>query len=143
MKSNLLIAICMVLVILFSYTAISKLLDIPAFKYDMHNQPLPHWIRYNLVYFLPSMELLIVIALLFELTRTIGLFLSLSIMLLFTAYTVLILSGAFHRIPCSCGGIIKNLTWTQHLFFNLFFVGLSIWAIVLQVHLKQSKIIRA
>lgn len=143
MRSKLLIGICMALVILFSYTAVSKLIDIPLFSYEMHNQPLPHWMRTGLVYFLPAIELLIVISLLIENTITIGLLASLIIMLFFTAYTALILGGAFHRIPCSCGGVIKNLTWKQHLFFNLFFVGLIIWAMFLQVHVKNSKIIHA
>ena len=143
MKSKVLISICMALVILFSYTAVSKLIDIPLFNYEMHNQPLPHWMRTGLVFFLPAIELLIVVSLLIDKTRVVGLFASLVIMLSFTAYTALILTGAFHRVPCSCGGVIKNLTWKQHLFFNLFFVGLIIWGMFLQAHVKNKKIIHA
>ena len=29
-------------------------------------------------------------------------------------------------MPCACGGFIENLTWTQHLLFNLFFFLLTI-----------------
>ncbi|WP_442892031.1 hypothetical protein [Chryseobacterium sp. VD8] len=32
-------------------------------------------------------------------------------------------------MPCSCGGVIKNLTWPQHLIFNLFFVVITSLAI--------------
>jgi hypothetical protein len=50
---------------------------------------------------------------------------------LFSGYTLIILH-AFSYIPCSCGGIIKRLTWRQHLVLNLFFVGLAIAGIILQ-----------
>jgi hypothetical protein len=53
-------------------------------------------------------------------------------MLAFTVYTVAILLHAFKYIPCSCGGVIRKLTWPQHLFFNLFFVGISILGIMLK-----------
>jgi hypothetical protein len=38
----------------------------------------------------------------------------------------------FGRIPCSCGGLISSLSWTQHLFFNLFFLLAN--AIVLSIY---------
>jgi putative oxidoreductase len=57
---------------------------------------------------------------------------SLFLMSAFTIYTVAILFHAFRYIPCSCGGVIRKLTWPQHLFFNLFFVGISILGIILK-----------
>lgn len=133
----------MLLIILFSYTAIAKLIDIKLFAIEMHNQPLPWWFTSLLVYLLPSIELLIVMGLLLENHRFLALIISLVLMLFFTAYTILILIHMFPRVPCSCGGVIKNLTWKQHLVFNLFFDGIIIWALILNEDIRKHKRIHA
>ena len=120
------------LVLLFLYTSLSKWLDFKTFTGEMNNQPFPNWITPWLVWILPATEVLIVLALLFEKTRLKGLWASFVLMILFTIYTALVLLRVFHRVPCSCGGVIKNLTWKQHLVFNLFFTGISFAAILLK-----------
>lgn len=124
--------ICSLLVLLFLYTSLSKWLDFKTFIDEMNNQPFPNQLTPWLVWILPISEVLIVLALLFEKTRIIGLWSSFILMTLFTIYTALVLMNVFHRVPCSCGGVIKNLTWKQHLVFNLFFTGISIAGIVLR-----------
>jgi hypothetical protein len=136
MKHRILILICALLVLLFSYTAASKLMDLRGFAYDLHNQPFPRWMGNLLTWLLPAMELLIALLLLFDRTRLPGLWSALVLMGLFTIYTALILAGVFHRVPCSCGGVIKLLNWKQHLVFNLFFVGLSWWGIRIERKIK-------
>ena len=118
--------ICSLLVLLFLYTSLSKWLDFKTFTDEMNNQPFPNWMTPWLVWIVPVGEALIVLSLLFEKTRMAGLWASSVLMLLFTIYTALILMRVFHRVPCSCGGVIKQLTWNQHLVFNLFFTGISI-----------------
>ena len=120
------------LVLLFLYTSLSKWLEFKTFTHEMHNQPFPHEITNLIIWMLPITEVLIVLALLFEKTRLAGLWASFILMLLFTVYTILILAHVFKRIPCTCGGVIKKLTWDQHLFFNLFFVGISLAGIILK-----------
>jgi len=60
------------------------------------------------------------------------LYASLILMMAFTIYTVTVLLHAFRYVPCSCGGVIKKLTWPQHLVFNLFFVAISLLGIWLK-----------
>lgn len=143
MKSRILIIIVMLLILLFSYTAVSKIINFRSFQIEMHNQPLPKSLSSILIYFLPVFELCIVSALLFERSFMIGLIISLVVMLFFTVYAILILSGAFGWVPCSCGGVIRNLTWKQHLFFNLFIDALIIWAMFLHNQIKHFKLIHA
>lgn len=50
---------------------------------------------------------------------------------MFTAYIVIILHFSYF-VPCSCGGILEKLGWTEHLIFNVVFVLLAIVAILLQ-----------
>ena len=126
------------LILLFLYASISKFLDFGTFYHDMNNQPLPHSWTPFLVWFIPCTEIAISLALLFERTRLPGLYASLALMSLFTIYAILILLHFFPYVPCSCGGVIKHLTWPQHLVLNLFFLGLSISGILI----RRSKLFR-
>lgn len=119
------------LVVLFVYTAVSKLLDFETFRYQMKAQPLPGWISSLTVWMLPAIEMITGILLIPSNTRLIGLYISLTFMLLFTGYVILALAGAFGTIPCSCGGIIERFSWEDHLAVNLVFTGLSLAGIIL------------
>jgi hypothetical protein len=84
------------------------------------------------VWTIPSVEIAISLALIFERTRMAGFYASLVLMSLFTIYTGSVLLHFFQYIPCSCGGVIKKLSWPQHMVFNLFFVAISIAGIIIQ-----------
>ncbi|MEE1946426.1 MauE/DoxX family redox-associated membrane protein [Pedobacter sp. KR3-3] len=120
---------CFLLVLLFLYTASSKLVNFDRFYFDMGNQVFPKSWRMVMVVAIPSIELVTAIALLFPRSRKTGLIASLALMSVFTLYTSLVLTGTFDRMPCSCGGVIRSLTWPQHLIFNLFFVGITLLAL--------------
>ena len=131
-RQILLECISALLIMLFLYASLSKFLDFHTFIGEMNNQPLPSSWTPFLVWFIPCSEILMCIALLFERTRLIGFYAALFFMSLFTIYSIIIVLNFFGRIPCSCGGVIKRLTWRQHIVLNLFFVALSISGIVLQ-----------
>lgn len=131
-RQVLLETISALLIMLFLYASISKFLDFQTFIGETNNQPLPNSLTPFIVWTVPSLEIAIALALIFERTRLTGLYASLIVMLLFTIYTGIILMHFFRYIPCSCGGVIKKLTWNQHLVFNLFFVTLSILGIILK-----------
>ena len=131
-RQVLLEVIVSLLVLLFLYASISKFLDFKTFIKETNNQPLPNSWTPFLVWIIPCSEVAISLALLFERTRLAGLYGSLVLMGVFSIYALIILLHAFSYIPCSCGGIIKRLTWRQHLVLNLFFVGLSIAGIRIQ-----------
>lgn len=130
-KKIIIEVISSLLILLFLYASVSKWLAFKSFIGDMNNQPFPNWMTPWLVWSIPSIEVLIVVLLIFERSRLPGLYASLGLMLAFTIYTVAVLLHAFAYIPCSCGGVIKKLTWSQHLVLNLFFVGISIAGIIL------------
>lgn len=117
---------CALLVLLFVYAALSKYFPLSQFIHDMKNQPFARWFVDLLIWGLPPFELLISIALIVKRTRTIGLWLSFFLMLGFTGYTAAILAGYYQRIPCSCGGVIRELSWTWHLVLNSAFTAISV-----------------
>lgn len=133
MKRKIIIEIISsLLILLFLYASVSKWLAFKLFIGEMNNQPFPNWMTPFLVWSIPFIEVLIAIGLIFEKTRVQSFYASLFLMLAFTIYTVAILLHTFKYVPCSCGGVIRKLTWPQHLFFNLFFVGISILGIILK-----------
>jgi len=144
MKRKIIIEIISsLLILLFLYASVSKWLAFKTFIGEMNNQPFPNWMTPYLVWSIPILEVLIAIGLIFEKTRVPAFYASLVLMMAFTIYTVAILLHTFKYIPCSCGGVIRKLTWPQHLFFNLFFVGISLLGIWLKkrdpVHAVEEK----
>jgi hypothetical protein len=133
MKRKIVIEILSSLVILlFVYTSVSKWLDFKTFTGQMNNQPFPNWLTPGLVWTLPSVEIIISGLLMFDKTQLLGFRAALILMLLFTLYTLLVLLKVFGRVPCSCGGVIENLSWGQHLVFNLFYVGIALAGMILK-----------
>jgi hypothetical protein len=126
------------LIILFIYTGINKIMDFAKFKYEMGRSPFIQNMAGFIAYTLPPGELLIALALILKRTRLLGLYLSLFIMALFTGYIWLMLNYAYD-LPCSCGGILAEMSWNDHLYFNACFTSLSLIGIILQS--KKSKMI--
>lgn len=120
------------LILLFLYASVSKFLDFKRFIDEMNNQPLPNSWTPFLVWGIPFLEIAISAALIFEYTRLLALYASLVLMTLFTIYATLILVHFFPYVPCSCGGVIRKLTWPQHLALNLIYAALSVLGLILQ-----------
>jgi hypothetical protein len=131
--------IAALLILLFLYAATAKFIDFKGFAADLRNQPFPNSAVPFLIWFLPSLEIGIVVALFFEKTRGAGFLASGLLMSLFTIYTAAVLLHFFPRTPCSCGGVIKKLSWREHLVFNIFYTGISWLGFRLQ-HKKQPSI---
>jgi len=121
--------ICFLLIVLWVYAAASKLIDFNLFKAQMKRQILFPFIKSSIVYWLPPVELLTAGLFVFQPSQRAGLYLSAIMLCVFTAYVGFALSGILGRIPCSCGGIINKMGWGTHLFFNIFFLLLTVLGI--------------
>jgi putative oxidoreductase len=139
MKANSVILVfSIMLVLLFTYTAVSKVLDYETFRGQMLNQPLPSSLSSQLAWAVPLIELIIAVLLIIKNTRLIGFVLSLVLMTAFTIYVGLIIANTFNRVPCSCGGIMESLSWEGHLAVNLFFLLLSMTGLLLEIRKKRD-----
>lgn len=122
MKKETVFTICLFLIgLLFMYASVSKYIAFETFIDDMHKQPFPNWFSTMLVYVLPPLEILICVSFIFDKTRMAGIVSSFILMTLFTVYAAIIYFGIYPHTPCSCGGIIRHLTWGQHLSLNSFY----------------------
>jgi hypothetical protein len=114
------------LILLFVYAASSKLSDIAEFQGQLYNQAFPHPMADILLYTLIPAELLTAGLLCFDRTQWAGLIFSTVLLAAFSGYIALVLLHFWPEIPCSCGGILRQLGWSPHLVFNLFFLLLAI-----------------
>lgn len=110
-------AISFLLVMLWVYAAVSKLKDLDMFTTQLGQSPLLHPYAGLIAMIIPAIEIAIAIALAIDKYRMAGLYASFGLLALFTAYIVAI-TGFAYFIPCSCGGLLENLTWRDHLIFN-------------------------
>lgn len=126
-------------ILLFVYAALTKLLDYQKFAIQLGQSPmLTHFARF-LAWSVPGGELLISLLLIFQATRLAGFYAAFSLMTMFTTYIV-VASRFSDYVPCSCGGIIQNMSWTQHLLFNLVFLFLITVAILLHANTENQKV---
>ena len=124
-KSNAVIMIiCTLIITLFVYTASSKLLDYYNFHFGLTESPFIARFANILAWAIPGSELLIALMLVIPKTRLAGLYASGILMSLFTIYIAIMLLSGSDR-PCSCGGIVEELSWGAHIVFNSAFVILS------------------
>ena len=117
-----------ILLLLFLYTGLSKLSDYQLFKFVLFQSP---WLKHFaglIAWALPVTELIVALLLFIPAARLYGLYSSLILLSLFTLYLGLMLAFS-PKVPCNCGGVIKSLTWPQHIGLNLFFILLSLWGI--------------
>jgi putative oxidoreductase len=128
MKKKIVSELYVVLVmLLFLYTATSKILDFDKFVFQMRLAPilLIKPLAPILGWMVPTIELLIVVFLtigfFYPGFKKIGVYATVILLTTFEIYIItMLLSGS--QLPCTCGGIISQMGWKQHLFFNAFFI---------------------
>ncbi|WP_159798920.1 MauE/DoxX family redox-associated membrane protein [Flavobacterium sp. MK4S-17] len=123
-------AVCGLFILLFVYAAVSKLLDFENFRIQIAQSPVTAAYAAPLSVIVPVAELAISVLLLFKKFRRAALLAAYTLMLVFTGYIYIVLHYSSY-IPCSCGGILEEMGWTAHLYFNLAFVLLAAAALLL------------
>jgi uncharacterized membrane protein YphA (DoxX/SURF4 family) len=123
-------------IVLFVYAAGNKLFDHQKFLIELGKSPVLFPFVSWIVWFLPLFELLVAGALIIQKTRQFALYASFCLMVIFTTYILIILNFSEY-IPCSCGGILENMSWRQHFWFNTIFICFGV--IGLLIYPETSK----
>lgn len=113
-----------VFIFLFTYTAVNKLSDIADFRFTLQQMPFISRSAHILAIGLPVLELLVSALLFFKVSRVAGIYGALALMSCFTGFIAYMLVTS-QSLPCSCGGVLRHLSWKQHLWFNIFFTVLA------------------
>lgn len=128
-------------IMLFVYAAISKIQDIEKFRIELGKSPLLSPVIGPIVYGIPAIELILSLLLALKRFQYFALYFSFSLMVVFSTYIIAILNFSPY-IPCSCGGILQNMTWKQHLAFNVCFMILGAFAILIYPQVDNKELIR-
>ena len=131
-KNVLLEIIIALLVLLFLYAGVTKAMDYNFFATQLLRSPWINGYAGYIAWVVPAFEILIAIMLLLGGNfRKFALFAYAGSLIVFSIYiTAVLLSG--EKVPCSCGGLIQNLSWPKHILLNLSFAVLAVIAILLQ-----------
>jgi len=122
--------IAFLFILLFTYASFNKLLDYQKFTIQIGQSPLLTGFGGSIPWMVITVELLVAVLLAIPRFRLLAFFGAFSLMVMFTAYIIAILKFS-NFIPCSCGGILEKLGWTEHLYFNFSFLFLALVTIVL------------
>lgn len=128
-------------ILLFIYAALSKLLDFENFQVQLSQSPLLSAYAGFISYAVIAIEIVIALLLSFRQERLLGLYASLGLMTGFTVYIYLILHYS-DFIPCSCGGILEKLGWTEHLIFNIGCIALALVGIFFHEDNRYIRLLR-
>lgn len=129
--NNLALIAAVLLILLFGYTAVSKILEYNKFVFQMKlaQMPIIASLAPLLGIVLPILELVIVWMLYKDSFRIKGFYASFLLLFTFEIYiSIMLLSG--EKLPCTCGGIISQMGWKTHLLFNAIFMVISILPII-------------
>jgi uncharacterized membrane protein YphA (DoxX/SURF4 family) len=136
-KTRFVAFVCFLLILLFVYAATNKLLGLEKFRVQLGQSPLlTRWAGW-VAWLVPSVELGLAVLLASDRFRLTALYASFALMVMFSAYIIAITRFSTF-IPCSCGGVLQDLSWNQHLFFNIFFVMLSLAAILFHPPMSRT-----
>ena len=133
-KEHIVTTITSLLAALLFYAAMSKLINYEQSRSEMLNQVFPRSWTIILTWLIPTLEIIITFTLLFKQTLRYGLWAATVLLGAFSIYIAVVMTGVFGRVPCSCGGILKNMSYPTHLLFNLFFLTIAMLGIRLTNH---------
>jgi hypothetical protein len=138
---RMIICIRLVCMFLFLYAAYSKIVDHERFLKGLTRVHIISGFAVYISWFVPFSEILTFILLLIPQTVKWGFYTFAALMTLFTGYIISVLLWE-EKLPCHCGGVIEKLSWTQHIWFNLAFIFIAmfaIWLIKSKYILKKEK----
>lgn len=124
--------------LLFFHTAIDKLMDFQKFTVQLGQSPILTEYAGSIAWMIPTLEIVVSALLIFPMTRLLGLYCSYGLMVMFTAYIIVIMNFT-ERIPCSCGGIFEGMKWKEHLIINILFVIIGMAGIFLETSIRRRK----
>lgn len=117
-------------ILLFMYASVSKILDFENFQVQLAQSPLLSAYAEIISNGVIALEIGIAVLLFVPKWRNLGMHAAFGLMVAFTVYIYLILHHS-DDIPCSCGGILEKMGWTEHLIFNIAGVAIALGAVII------------
>ena len=132
MKKKILVEIVAFLfMLLFFYAAFNKLAEYQKFRIQVGQSPLLTGFGSVIPPGVIGVEIVTGVMLMVPALRLAALYISFSLMVMFSVYIIAILNFSPY-VPCSCGGVLEKLSWSEHLVFNVVFVLVAVLGIWLE-----------
>lgn len=135
-------AIAILFMALFGLTAVDKLLHFERFYTELGKSPFLAPYAMGVAWSTPIIELVVTLMLGINRLRLLGLYISVFLMSLFSGYIYLLLNYSYYT-PCLCSAALENLSWEEHLAFNLVFLALAVIGVLLKEKSLSTKKIRS
>jgi len=126
---------------LFVYTAYAKIIDHDRFLKGLTRVHIITGFAVIISFLVPLVEIIIALLLLIPRTAKAGFYCFTTIMTVFTIYIISAMIWE-KKLPCHCGGAIEKLSWSQHIWFNLAYISIAIfalWLIKLNTSFKKQQ----
>jgi uncharacterized membrane protein YphA (DoxX/SURF4 family) len=127
-KEWMVYGICLLCLALFASAAYGKITDHETFVKGLSKVSFIGGAAVYLAWFVPIAEIIVCVLLLVPATCKWGLYGFTGLMMVFTGYILSMLFWA-EKLPCHCNLIIEKLSWGQHLWFNVGFIALAVFAL--------------
>jgi hypothetical protein len=127
-KESISKVITLLLILLFSYTTLSKLFDYPDFKVQIGHSELGGILSPGVEWIIPLSETIIVCLLIVKRWRMAGLYAACLFLVAAAIYIVIGLRNEV-SLECACGGFLDEMPKPAHIIFNVFFAVSSAAAI--------------
>jgi len=111
-------------ILLFIYTATSKIFTFKEFSNGLHMVPVFGTFHSIVAVIIISLDIIIGFLLIVPATQKIGLYCTLVLLFIFTVYLIYMVSFV-DILPCSCGGITSYLSWEDHIWCNSILILLA------------------
>lgn len=130
-KEWIILSICLLCTFLFLFSAYEKLIEHERFLNGLVKVKYIGTVAEYVSWSVPILEILVSILLIIPQTQKWGLLGFIVLMGIFTVYILSMWLWAEH-LPCHCNLIIDNLSWGEHIWFNIFFIVLGSFALKLK-----------
>ncbi|WP_354004803.1 MauE/DoxX family redox-associated membrane protein [Olivibacter sp. 47] len=124
---------------LFGLTAFDKAIRFERFYSELGKSPFLMNYAFITAIGTPLVELAVAVVLSIDKTRLKGLYASVFLMSLFTAYIYMLVNFSYFT-SCLCSAAIESLSWQQHLIFNIVFLVLAIIGVLIEETNPQNQI---
>ncbi|MDQ1148281.1 MULTISPECIES: MauE/DoxX family redox-associated membrane protein [Sphingobacterium] len=126
--------------LLWGVTAAVKLSSWDTTKSEMALQSFPYWMEQLLLWGLPALYIGLTLILLYRPTTKLGLRLSTVVIVIFTIYLLVGVSGVLGYTPCACAGIWPTNNHWLHIALNSIFItiGIIYWVSAHKSHTEKD-----
>jgi len=137
-KDLIVFIICLICIFLFLTSAYGKIADHSKFVTGLSKVAFIGTYAELIGWLVPITEITTSILLINPKTDKLGLTGFILTMGVFTVY-ILSMTLWAEKLPCRCNLIVERLTWGQHIWFNLVFIAVAIFALILKTNISKHK----